>query len=980
MPQLRHLAGGLPPALAILLAMAQAAPAQSARFTVTDKVVAPAAEPVTATIDSLGEGSRYFVGGGFEPIYYRNWFTASADAPPDAPGRFAVAPNDISRWDTLRDGALDGADVQVLRIENGRFREVRRGTVAPDGYAVAGWFPVTGKIRVSPDLRGAALGLADWERPGVPRWYAARTFDARGRLSDFSQPARVDLPDSLKPARELTEAERPVPPDLPDDPLAAPDTRGPLPPEGLTARYDDDSGRVMLNWDLPPDDPDIRGVAVYLSYEPPERIRPFGITLTDAATGEGVRRGDMIILRHVIDRPIRGELNSDRIWNAWEGGWLRRLTPGYMGETGDAEWSLERHPPDPLRSWGGLTHLHVELPGRTRFELTQYNHAGTEQDYYEVLEPGVEYRLSVWLRGERPGRAQFRFVGPYGDLPPIALDYGTDWAEATATVTVPEVLVKSEPVGRMELVLQGPGWVDVDDLRFHRADTPFLGITDFNRDLLRDAGISALRTHGLTRAGTSSYDLGAVLRRGGTVLGEHRIAGIPEHLEQMLASDTVPWFQLAPHLAPEEWLGLVEYMAAPFDPATDDPDILPWAALRVAQGQDRPWTDRLERIYLELGNETWNSLFGPWNFPDMTDGATGTSYGRAQVYGLYQAHVAQIMRSSPWWQPSGLEEKARFVIGGWAINDYGTKAAEMAARGDAVDFVTIAAYNGGWDEDEGPPGRNPTSYTWVMNQANQITGLRTSALAEDVRKVARGAGLPSLAFGTYEAGPGYVMDGLNDDKVTPEEHQLQEQVMKGRAAGVATLDTFLMQRQMGMTLQNFFSFKPGGYWASHAKWYRGGRPYPSWSLLGVMNRMGGGEMLEVTARDVPHLDLPAFLRRPAVRRAPQIAVYASREGDRLTVFAISRRVPGSAEGGATACTPVEIALPVSRAQSLRLVRTGGSYDDNPISGPDPVIEEMELDSALIEGGRLVIDASSGAQDCGLPGASAYVYVLEGVAP
>ncbi|MDO5631051.1 MAG: hypothetical protein Q4G22_04360 [Paracoccus sp. (in: a-proteobacteria)] len=938
---------------------------------------------MTATVDSMGEGSTFFPGGDFEPIIHRDWFYAADDSPVDQPGRIVVSAQDVSRWDVLRDGALDAADVQVLRVENGRFHEVRSGTVAPGGHAVSGWLPLTGgMISVHPGLGRATVWIADWERPGVPRWFTVRTYDSQGRLSDYAVPARVDVPQDLRDQASRDDPDRPSegPPSV-DDPYAATDPRGPLAPEGVSARMDS-GAKVQLTWDLPADDDDIVGVMVYQSYVAPEQMRGFGLTLTDAASGEPVRRGDLIVLRKLIEQPDRTKLVSDRVWNAGAASsWLRRMTPDFYDAQGDAKWSLRPHDPDPARTWGGRSYLHVELPGRTRFSLGAYNHAGTGQSWYQVLRPGVEYTVTARLRGARAGRAQFRLLGTaYQDLPAVPLDYGTEWANVSATFTVPEMLTEARPVGQMVLAFQGPGWVDVDDVRVHRSDIPFLALSAEDSTALHDAGISALRFHGMVRTGTDTYDLPALLRSGGFRLRHQQMAGMPDSLGWAQDAAADPWLQIEPHLNDEEWRGLIEYLAAPFDPATDDPADKPWAALRAAQGRAAPWTDQFDRIYFEVGNETWNPIFRPWVFRGMTDAATGTQYDSGQVYGLFQAHVAQILRSSPWWDSAGLEDKMIFVIGGRAGFDFGSRAAQMAAPADAADLLSIAAYNGGWDENEGPPRRNRASFMNLLNQVLQVTPQRIEQVSKGAEDVSTQTGRRPL-IGTYEAGPGYVMNGLNGAKLSPEQQREQEQVMKSRAAGVATLDTFLMQRQLGMTVQNFFTFGPGEYWRSHQNWYDGGAGYPAWNLLAAMNRHGAGEMLAVTASgDMPTQRLRKAERRAAVRRAPQIAVYAARHDDRLTVFALSRQVPDTPDG-TDACTPVEVALPVTRAGSLRLIRTGGAYDDNFTTGPAPVIDEIALDPALIRDGLLRIGgADSGAPDCGLPGASAYIYVIEGAAP
>ena len=114
-----------------------------------------------------------------------------------------------------------------------------------------------------------------------------------------------------------------------------------------------------------------------------------------------------------------------------------------------------------------------------------------------------------------------------------------------------------------------------------------------------------------------------------------------------------------------------------------------------------------------------------------------------------------------------------------------------------------------------------------------------------------------LQLGTYEAGPGYALDGLNNAHVTEEQGRAQEQVMKSLAAGTATLDSFLARAYQGFTLQNFFAYGRGMLWTSHAKWYHGGQAYPSWKLLALFNNQAAGDMLRTETMSVPTTNLNA---------------------------------------------------------------------------------------------------------------------------
>ncbi len=266
-------------------------------------------------------------------------------------------------------------------------------------------------------------------------------------------------------------------------------------------------------------------------------------------------------------------------------------------------------------------------------------------------------------------------------------------------------------------------------------------------------------------------------------------------------------------MSPEEWLGLVEFMAAPFNPKTDTLGAKPWAYKRYRQGQTAPWTDAFDQIYFELGNETWNRLFYPWIFDGMTDAVTGAQYTGGQVYGLFQEYVISILRGSPYWQQSNLDKKVKFVVGGWAGLPYGRDAASASPSSHQM---TVAGYNGGWDEGEGPPALNAASMFNVLTQVSQSAIPNAEMHAKEVADLNRKRVIP-LRMGTYEAGPGYALNGLNNVRVTPEQAREQEQVMKSLAAGTATLDSFLARAYLGFGVQNFFTFTEGEYWSSHAR-------------------------------------------------------------------------------------------------------------------------------------------------------------------
>jgi hypothetical protein len=274
--------------------------------------------------------------------------------------------------------------------------------------------------------------------------------------------------------------------------------------------------------------------------------------------------------------------------------------------------------------------------------------------------------------------------------------------------------------------------------------------------------------------------------------------------------------------------------------------------------------------------------------------------------------------------------------------------------------MTIGAYLGGWDEGEGPPPLSRATLFDLLSHVSQST-----PLAERHAKEVQG----KLRIGTYEAGPGYALNGLNNARVTESQHRAQEQVMKSLAAGTATLDAFLARAYRGFEIQNFFTFGRGQLWTSHAKWYFGGQAYPSWKALALFNSEGTGDMLRTETLSVPSTSLKAVERRRAVADAPLAAVYATRKADRLNLFVLSRK--------ADDFTPVSVELPFERAESITLYRMSGAPEANNLMADNVKLEKLSIPASQANR-RFSVDASSGADERGLPPAATFLYVFEGV--
>ncbi len=402
--------------------------------------------------------------------------------------------------------------------------------------------------------------------------------------------------------------------------------------------------------------------------------------------------------------------------------------------------------------------LDIKSDAKKGFEFYAYGPTG--QSWWPFFQSGVEYVMEIWARREDGGEGmlQIGLDGFYKDtVPEGEFPVGAEWKKYEHVFRVPSRYEGDGHIGMVNFLFQGPGTYLVDNLIIRRKDTPYQGIGEDAAQLVKDANLSYLRTHQFIKSGFRAHSMEQLTNPTGAIQGTGG-ATLATSLSQMEQAGIKPWLQIEYFMSPEEWQGLVEYLAAPYDPATDTPETKPWAAKRVAQGHPNPWTDTFDHFLFEISNETWNGLFAPWIFQDMPDNGTGKTLDRGTVYGLFQEWVIEQMKASPYWESAGLDKKFDFVIGGWAAqpqsSGYGARAAAASPRSK---YMTIAAYNGGWDEGEGPVDRSDEALQRILMHAPQVGDPRAKEFV--ATKASTGG---SYELGVYEAGPGYALSGLNN--------------------------------------------------------------------------------------------------------------------------------------------------------------------------------------------------------------------------
>lgn len=939
-------------------------------FRVTTDVVNENVLPFTATIGGFGN-TMINEGSGFEPFVFRNKLIALEDSP----NRIVADPGAMSRYDTLREGFLDQATVNIYRIENGRFRMVREDRVTTGGSHASGWFRVFADNQiVAPGTTRFRFRWDNWNRPRARYYFTVRAIDKYGTLSPTAPVFEIDSPEKLdtapnpqnalvafKSAKTLFSS--------PNPPPAPRVLRGKLGNDGI----------LTLEWQ-PVDSPDLAGYVVYRSDYPAQQQSGYYLQLagTPKSADQNVKAGDMVIVSKKIYSLSRNRDLSNRVWGAPTV--YNKLMPALLhifpDETPGKTWSLVPHAANTPVEEPGETCLKLQLASGARESLSIYNHGGTGQSWYNVLEKKT-YTVEVWMRQEGRGTVQFKLAGFYDNAPhkiaPIVFSVGSRWKKYIAHFT-PTVIQDGSRPNTMALEFTGPATFYIDNFRVYRSDTAYMDPLPRELARIESSGVSALRTHGLIKTGAYTYDMEQLTNSGGVINGTLKLNTLPQTLKMMRKAGVRPWLQIEFHMSPREWLGFIEYMAAPYDPKVDIPARKPWAYKRYLQGQIKPWADEFDRIYFELSNETWNGLFAPWTFNAMTDAVTKKRYSPGQVYGLFQEYVRSVMRSSPYWRAANLDRKFVFMLGGWAANI--SYSIDAASASPSSNYLNIATYNGGWDEAEGPPKPDAAGLFSTLADVNQSAIPMADLYAKKLLDL-KANGSSHLQLGTYEAGPGYALNGLNNAHVTKEQARAQEQVMKSLAAGTATLDSFLARAYRGFAVQNFFVIGSGDRWASHAKWYNGGQAYPSWKLLALFNNEASGEMLRTETLSVPKAELKAFSRRRAVQDASMAAIYATRKNGRYSLFVISRKVPNYPVKGDDGYTPVTVELPFSDAKSITLYRMTGAPDSNNLLSDNVKIEKREIPSSSL-GRHFRLNAETGADERGLPPASTFLYVFKGV--
>lgn len=396
----------------------------------------------------------------------------------------------------------------------------------------------------------------------------------------------------------------------------------------------------------------------------------------------------------------------------------------------------------------------------------------------------------------------------------------------------------------------------LDDVSLERVDGD-----PANRTAYRDEVLETLRQlhPGVLRMMGSYEELGSTVANllapvGARVRSGYRTwytpteeipVGIPEFLELCRAVDAEPWIALPAAMSTDEARLLAEFFSGPVS--------TPGGALRLAAGRAEPWTRAFRTIHLELGNETWNTIF------------LGESIEDPAAYGRRANRIFSALRAA-----AGSSAAQFDLAVGTNVADPARNRALLAAT-PAATTLAIAPYLmyalDRWSTDD-------DLYGPLLAQSEQMAragNLRATQLSAAGRRLSV---YEVNLHTTRGAAPASVLD-----RFTPTE-----------AAGVAVAGHMLrMMRDFGARTQMLFALPQYRFkredgvqvrlWGSVVEMGAEGRKRPQFLAESLANRALHGDLVRVAlSGDDPVREQAAGNDGVHLRTAHELDAYGLRDG------------------------------------------------------------------------------------------------------
>jgi hypothetical protein len=761
--------------------------------------------------------------------------------------------------------------------------------------------------------------------------------------------------------------------------IQASDAAGkPQPATGLTAIARD--GAVTVSWKPAPGANAVR-YGLRRSTKPKAEQRD-GILL--AAGAPAVRLGDYLAIersytgfpdmRYVNGR-VRGIGNPpDQAGCAW---YVDNLAANRINHVPHPQ-PIPADMADP-----GQTCLYIEVaPGAQKIWRPRFisGDKGQESQWYGYMEVGKAYHVEFWMRQEglaNDGKITFNLNG---QLNQVNTSWNVDgtWKKYTYSFVAPEPPASCWHYGPA-LHYTGPGKLWIDNGRMSRIDRPedaqkpyVFDRLAFDELVMSQPETGRKGSHRIWFLNKDATMEGITSWHANSTWSPDWITGVsdtldmtlPMGLEFDLATGATPETRMRPWLvlqhlthSEDEWRGLVEYLAAPYDPAKDTPKAKPWAHKRFMQrGHGRPWTAEFPSIAIQFGNETWhNGQNAEW----LGFAWRGNIFQGGRAYGLAMQYLCNEIRKSPYWASEKLDGKLKFVVDGGYIenapnddgtlkpNGYGGQAMQASAT---PHWLSQANYVGPkWET--GDKASEVWSDSGIQeNLLGWVTGTQNAEECSATWKLLASKGR-AYELTAYEGGPsGFALPGQG----SPEVIETNERYGKSLAIAIASMDCWLGSYQLGWTEQCYFNYGMGMRWNSHTVMHGGIRPAPGWQAMTIRNRHARGDLVKA---DV----VSTLVITRGARSFPLVGAYAMRDGKRWSLFLLSRSLNDT--------IPTTIQMPFQTAARISLHQLVGDPRATNRTKLEVEIKDSEVPAQAFAKGVLTVDG-------GLQPGSFRLYVFE----
>jgi len=361
-----------------------------------------------------------------------------------------------------------------------------------------------------------------------------------------------------------------------------------------------------------------------------------------------------------------------------------------------------------------------------------------------------------------------------------------------------------------------------------------------------------------------------------------------------------PWVVVGGANDPNDWYQLISYLSAPAE--YDD-----YSRKRASHGYTAPWMESFDTIYLEIGNEWWNTIFRPfhiWN---------GDNYGE------FCNTIIEKIRSHPHFD----EDRIKIVVGGWAAN-----AREWNAKLDKTvknhDFISIAPYLANrLDQFETQEDKYGSLFSDVEGYAVRSG----QGLLNQLKKTKKGTSIAVYELNTH----------LTKGKAPA---SVASEICTSVGAGIAVLDMAMaLTQEMNASPVAYFTLlkrgeknKDGirlGLWGNLIREADGDfRARPIWEGLKLANNhLIQGDMVKIdidnnlTWEHVENGSVPAMKKVPAIHVYGFRSISPTTKKRQLNVLVINRSL--------TEEIPVDLKLPFSvDREVITHILTGVQPSDN----------------------------------------------------